>query len=147
MIKSVLLPLSPAAAFALFTESIGEWWPADRRHTGDSQSEIFLLESGRFFERARDGNEVELGLVRSWLPPSRIVFDFFVATGTERPTEVEISFAPEAVGTRVTVHHRPKPESEDLWDQRAPGYGRSWDLVLAALRGAAVSRPVRASDF
>lgn len=136
MVKSVLLPLAPAAAFQLFTEKIGEWWPTDRRHTEDPASEIFLLESGRFYERARDGREVELGHVRSWDRPKRIVLDFFVATDPERPTEVEITFAAQRGGTQVTVLHRPKPVSEALWIERAPRYAQSWDIVLAALSRA-----------
>ena len=137
MVKAVTLPVAPRAAFELFTQKIGEWWPPDRRHTQDPASEIFLLQSGRFFERARDGREVELGLVRSWDLPNRILLDFFVATGRERPTEVEITFAAHEGGTRVTVTHRPKPVSEALWMERAPSYERSWDVVLAALLRAA----------
>jgi len=138
IVKSVVLSLGRLAAFELFTEKIGEWWPADRRHTQDPTSEIFLLQSGRFYERARDGHEVELGYVRSWELPSRILLDFFIATGPEKPTEVEITFAAEERGTRVTVTHRPKPGSQGLWMERAPRYARSWDVVLAALsRGAA----------
>ena len=139
MVKSVVLPLSPDAAFDLFTKRISSWWPADRRHTQDAASEIFLLAEGRFYERAHDGREVELGNVRLWLPPSRIVFDFFIATGPDKPTEVEVTFAPEGGGTRVTVTHRPTPASEALWAERAPRYERSWDLVLNALRQATVS--------
>ena len=133
IVKSVMLPLPPPAAFELFTRKIGEWWPLDRRHTQDPASEIFLLQSGRFYERARDGHEVELGYVRSWELPRRILFDFFIATGPEKPTEVEITFAADEGGTRVTVIHRPKPSSEALWTERAPRYARSWDLVLEAL--------------
>lgn len=137
MVKSVMLPLTPLAAFELFTQKIGVWWPADRRHTQDPTSEIFLLQSGRFYERARDGQEVELGHVRSWELPSRILLDFFIATGPEKPTEVEITFAAQEGGTRVTVTHRPKPDSESLWTDRAPRYERSWNVVLAALSRAA----------
>jgi uncharacterized protein YndB with AHSA1/START domain len=137
MIKSVLLPLAPLAAFELFTQKIGEWWPADRRHTKDPASEIFLLQSGRFYERARDGHEVELGTVRSWELPHRILLDFFIATGPGKPTEVEITFLPQEGGTRVTVTHRSKPVSEDVWTERAPRYERSWDVVLAAFARAA----------
>jgi uncharacterized protein YndB with AHSA1/START domain len=137
MVKSVVLPLAPVAAFELFTRKVGEWWPADRRHTQDPKSEIFLLQDGRFYERARDGQEVELGRVRSWELPNRILLDFFIATGPEKPTEVEITFAAQEGGTRVTVTHRPKPDSEDLWAERAPRYERSWDVVLAALLQAA----------
>ena len=107
MVKSVMLPLAPLAAFELFTERIAEWWPEGRRHTDDPASEIFLLPSGRFYERARDGQEVELGYVRSWERPRRILLDFFIATGPEKPTEVEITFAAQEGGTRVTVVHRP----------------------------------------
>jgi hypothetical protein len=137
IVKSVVLPLAPAVAFELFTGKIGEWWPANRRHTEDPASEIFLLRSGRFYERARDGREVELGRVRSWEHPARILLDFFIATGPARPTEVEITFAAGEGGTRVTIVHRPKPASEALWVEQAPRYDRSWDIVLAALSQAA----------
>ncbi len=133
MVKSVTLPLAPSAAFDLFTVRIGEWWPADRRHSHDPASDIFLLEDGRFYERARDGREVELGSVRSWQPPHRILLDFFIATGRDRPTEVEITFTAREGGTQVTVSHRPKPESEQAWAERAARYEQSWDAVLAAL--------------
>jgi hypothetical protein len=138
MIKSVMLPLAPVAAFELFTRRIDEWWPPERRHIKDSPSEIFLLPSGRFFERAGDGHEVELGCVRSWELPRRILLDFFIATGPEKPTEVEVTFAALEGGTRVTVTHRPKPSSADLWTEWVPRYERSWELVLAALSRAAV---------
>ena len=95
MVKSVLLPLDPVAAFALFTQRIGAWWPPERRHTRDPDSAIYLLEIGRFYERAGDGQEVELGLVRAWEPPRRILLDFFIGSGPEQPTEVEITFAPD----------------------------------------------------
>jgi hypothetical protein len=136
IVKSVTLPLSPTAAFELFTRRIADWWPPDRRHTQHPASEIFLLESGRFYERARDGREVELGRVRAWELPRRILLDFFVATGADRPTRVEITFAAWEGGTRVTVTHGPTPESEGLWTERAPRYERSWDVVLAALSRA-----------
>jgi hypothetical protein len=137
IVKSVVLPLSSAAAFQLFTQKISAWWPADRRHSQASASEIFLLESGRFYERARDGREVELGHVRSWDFPNRILLDFFIATSPEQPTEVEITFAALGQGTQVTVMLGPKPSSEALWTQRAPRYEQSWDAVLAALCRAA----------
>ena len=135
--KSVVLPLAPARAFALFTEQISAWWPAERRHTNDAESTLYLLATGRFFERARDGREVDLGRVVEWEAPTRIVLDFYIATGPTHPTEVEVTFTPEADGTRVTVTHTPKPESKDLWGDRAPRYERAWEVVLAALEQTA----------
>jgi hypothetical protein len=136
IVKSVTLPLAPMAAFELFTLGISDWWPADRRHTQDPASKIFLLENGRFYERARDGHEVDLGKVRNWDPPRRILLDFFIATGRAKPTEVEITFTARNGGTLVTVTHRPTAASEGLWAERAPRYGRSWDAVLTALTRA-----------
>jgi len=135
--RSVLLPLDPGAAFTLFTARIAEWWPPERRHTGDPTSQIFLLPTGRFYEQARSGEEVDLGRVRAWEPPRRIVLDFYIATGPDQPTEVEIVFRPRGASTEVVVTHRATPASEALWTERAPKYERSWQAVLAALARAA----------
>ncbi len=133
IVNSVLLDMDMPSAFALVTGHISEWWPADRRHTGDRSSTIFLLASGRFYERASDGREVELGKVTLWHEPTDIVLDFYIATGPDHPTEVEIRFETEGERTRVTVIHRPKPESAHLWDERSPRYAASWSIVLASL--------------
>ena len=133
IINSVLLDMDMPNAFALVTGRINEWWPGERRHSGDRSSTIFLLASGRFYERASDGREVELGKVTLWNEPQTILFDFYIATGPDHPTEVEIRFEAEAAATRVTVIHRPKPESVHLWDERSPRYATSWAIVLASL--------------
>jgi hypothetical protein len=72
----MVLPLVPAAAFELFTGRIDEWWPADRRHFQGAPSQIFMLRSGRFYERTRDERAVELGRVRAWDFPRQILLDF-----------------------------------------------------------------------
>ena len=131
--KSIFLPLAPSASFELFTEQAGEWWPEDRRHTKDPESAIAILPTGRFYERSRDGIEVELGRVRVWEPPHRLVLDFYVASGPDAPTDVTITFAPEADGTRVAVEHRPTAASEKVWAERVSRYAASWDHVLECL--------------
>ena len=120
-----------------FAEHASEWWPTSRRHTGEASSQIFLLASGRFYERATDGREVELGKVREWQPGQRVLLDFYPGTDAEHPTEVEISFVAENDGTRVTVDHRPTPSSEALWTQRVSRYDASWALCLEGLEKAA----------
>ncbi|MEZ4365835.1 MAG: hypothetical protein R2939_06055 [Kofleriaceae bacterium] len=138
--REVVLACAPARAFALFTEHAGAWWPPERRHTSDPTSVIQLREDGRFFERAGDGTEVELGRVRVWSPPDRLVFDFYPGTDRAHPTEVEVRFAavPGAADrTAVTLVHRATPASEALFGARAPRYLASWDLVLPAFVRAA----------
>jgi uncharacterized protein YndB with AHSA1/START domain len=134
--KSAYLACPPERAFTLFTERASDWWPPGVRHTGDPHSEIRMLADGRFWERGRDGHEVELGRVLVWEPAQRLVLDFYPGTDERHPTEVVISFTAENGGTRVVVAHSPKPESADLWATGAPKFERSWTLVLAALRGA-----------
>jgi hypothetical protein len=138
IVKSVLLPLAQRDAFDLFTQRAGAWWPPSRRHTNDPASDIILHQAGRFFERTHDGQEIELGAINVWEPPSRIALDFFPATGPEHPTSVEITFVahPDG-GTLVTVRHQPTPASATLWTSRAPRYEQSWDSVLASLLEAA----------
>ena len=133
IVNSVLLTMDAAEAFAFVTARISDWWPPERRHTGDKNSSIFLLASGRFYERASDGREVELGKVTQWNEPHVIVLDFYIATGPDHPTEVEMRFEAEGSQTRLTVIHRPKPESAHLWDERSPRYATSWSMVLASL--------------
>jgi uncharacterized protein YndB with AHSA1/START domain len=131
--KSIVLRCVPDDAFQLFTERISEWWPKTHRLTKDSESELFLEQTGRFWERAGDGSEIELGRVLVWEAPNRLALDFYMGTNAAQPTAVEVTFTAENEGTRVTVHHRARPESEDLWKQRAPVFERSWETVLAAL--------------
>jgi uncharacterized protein YndB with AHSA1/START domain len=138
--KTVRLPCGPDRAFTLFTAQISAWWPPDRRHTGDPESQLFLHATGRFFERSRAGVEVELGRVLAWEPPHRLLLAFFIGTDADHPTEVEVTFAPaddHSSGTLITIHHRPTPVSQAMWATRAPRYVRSWDLVAEALAAAA----------
>jgi uncharacterized protein YndB with AHSA1/START domain len=131
--KSVPLHCDAEEAFQLFTARISEWWPHSHRPAKDPDSKLVLEETGRFSELARDGREIELGRVLAWQPPHRLALDFYVGTNPAQPTAVEVIFTPESDGTRVTIHHRPKPESRDLWNQRAPVFERSWEAVLSAL--------------
>ncbi|HEX7440617.1 MAG TPA: SRPBCC domain-containing protein, partial [Caldimonas sp.] len=115
IVKSVVLACHPERAFALFHEHAGLWWPAERRHTQDAASEIRIEASGRFFERASDGTEAELGVVRQFEPARRLVLDWYPGTGSANPTQVEIRFEAFGAGTRVTVRHGPGAAGADVF--------------------------------
>jgi hypothetical protein len=133
MIRTVTLACDPARAFALFTEHAGQWWPEERRHTADSASTIRMEASGRFYERAEDGTEVELGVVRVFDPPAHLALDWFPGSGKLHPTHVDIRFEAVAAGTLVTVTHEAGAAPADLFSRNQTGYDRSWELVLAAI--------------
>ena len=101
--RTVLLPCNAERAFVLFTERAGEWWPAERRHTRDSQSTIRIEKTGRFYERSTDGAEVELGIVRVFNPGEKLVLDWYPGTGAAAPTHVVVRFELEGSATRVVV--------------------------------------------
>jgi uncharacterized protein YndB with AHSA1/START domain len=130
--KRILLACGPERAFALFTEHAGQWWPAGRRHTQDAASVIRIEAAGRFFERAGDGTEVELGRVRAFEPARRLLFDWYPGTGRANPTQVEVLFEAVDGGTSVVVLHGPGEAGPEAFARSAPVYDRSWDLVLAA---------------
>jgi hypothetical protein len=134
--KSVMLFCDQSRAFDVFTTRMSEWWPAERRHTGDPASEIRMLATGRFWERSADGHEVELGLVRVWEPPARLVLDFYVGTSAEHPTQVVVCFVPVEGGTRVEIDHHSTDTSWEVWEARVTRFDESWNLVLAALARA-----------
>jgi hypothetical protein len=134
--KSVVLACACERAFALFTEHASDWWPELLRHTDDAHSQITLRASGRFWERATDGREVELGRVTAWEPPTRLALDFYPGTGADHPTEVVVRFSPEGDGTRVFVQHGPKVVSAEAWAAGASRFERSWQFVLEALERA-----------
>jgi uncharacterized protein YndB with AHSA1/START domain len=135
IVKSVVLACGLDRAFALFTEQAGLWWPVNRRHTGDTASEIRIEASGRFFERASDGTELELGAVLEFEAPRRVLLDWYPGTSRDRPTQVEIVFEDVAGSTRVTIRHGPGAAGADVFQRNAVRYASSWDLVLAALAG------------
>ncbi len=107
--ETARVPLTPAAAFDLFTEGIGEWWPLREGYSygGDRAAQIFLepFVGGRFYERFIDGDEIRVGTVLLCEPPDRIVFDWNSPEWTV-PTEVEVRFEPTTTGTTVHVEHR-----------------------------------------
>ena len=133
MIKQVVLACAPDRAFTLFTEHAGQWWPAQRRHTQDAASSIRMEAGGRFYERASDGSEVELGVVREFEPPRRLLLDWYPGTSRANPTQVEVTFEGIGNATRVTVQHSAGAAGPDAFARNAPAYARSWEMVLAAL--------------
>ena len=113
--SSVLVPLEPEEAFALFTDRFGEWWPKDSHHISDADAaEVFLdaRPGGRWYERAEDGAECDWGTVIEVDRPNRILLAWQLTPewkfdpDTEKATQIEVSFIAEEPGTtRVTLNH------------------------------------------
>ena len=104
MTSRVLVALRIAAppdrVFEAFTAEIGQWWrpnglfPSSRRPAGR-----MAMEPGV-------GGRVEIGRIRVWEPPDRLVFTWRPTSfGPDQETEVHVGFEPVAEGSRVVVEH------------------------------------------
>jgi uncharacterized protein YndB with AHSA1/START domain len=112
---SVVVDLPPEAAFARFTERIGEWWPAEYTWSGDVLQEIGIeaRAGGMCFERGPHGFWCDWGRVLELVPPRELSFTWQIGPSLEpvpderRASEVEVHF--EAVSDRsrrVDLEHR-----------------------------------------
>ena len=99
----------PARAFALWTERISTWWPADHTASGEDDLTIVLEPGvgGRVFERTLAGEEIPWGEVTLWEPPHRLGYLWHLRADRADATDVEIAFVPGADGTtHVEIEHR-----------------------------------------
>jgi len=101
---------SPERAFEAFTREIGAWWRPNGLFAFTPRDPGRLAfepgADGRLIETLPGGKVFEIGRVRAWEPPNRLVFGWRQATFTpEQDTEVEVRFEPVGEETRVTVEH------------------------------------------
>ena len=138
---------TPQRAFDVFTTEIGLWW----RHNPlfaftPREPGVMAFEpgpEGRLIETRANGKVFEIGKVRAWEPPSRLVFGWRQAAfAPGQDTEVEVRFEPVGDETRVTVEHRgwdSVPQDhvarhhfpDAVFLQR---HGEWWQTLLAAMK-------------
>src|SRR5262245_32711125 len=133
--KSILVPCSPDRAFRAFTAEIAQWWPLATHSVAEDQARGVTIEpriGGRVFETDAAGEECDWGAVLDWSPPHRLAMTWHPGRAASTAQTVEISFAAEAGGTRVTLRHHG-------WDIRGAkaeatreSYAQGWDGVFAA---------------
>ncbi len=100
----------PAVAFAVWTEGIARWWPADHTATGAEDVSVVLEGGvgGRIFERTPGGVEHDWGEVTIWEPPDRLGYLWHLRRDRSDATDVEIRFVEVDAGarSRVEIEHR-----------------------------------------
>ena len=101
---------TPERAFQAFVEEIGAWWRPHALFQTTPRPGVLSFEpgeGGRLLETRAGGKTFEIGRVRVWEPPGKLVFSWRQANfPPELDTEIEVGF--EAVGdeTRVSIEHR-----------------------------------------
>ena len=136
--KSIIVERDVATTFRVWTEKINLWWPiATHSLSGDGQSRVMIegRVNGRFYERASGGVEYEWGAVTIWEPPYRLSFTWYLGSGQQLPTRVDVEFiALSASKTRVQLEHRGPELIGDLWAQRVHIFNDGWAVVLSQLQ-------------
>jgi uncharacterized protein YndB with AHSA1/START domain len=151
--KSIHVAASPEHAFDTFVNGIGRWWPKSHK-IGPADLERPVIEpreGGRWYELDVDGTECEIGKVALWQPPSRLILIWQLtpqfAYDRDLVTEVEVTFLPEADGTRVELEHR---DLERLGDKaeamrETVGGPGGWPALLE-LFAAESARPIEGDE-
>jgi len=134
--KSLWLELAPDAAFRLFCEDIGEWWP--RGFAEGSKLVLAGRVGGRLFERRTDGTEYEIGRVTAYEPPSVVAFTW-KAPSWSRSTQVEIRLKQERNGTRLELEHGGW-ETDPKINEYKDNYDTGWETILEQYQAAVRAR-------
>ena len=110
MLVALRVRATPERAFEAFVGEIGAWWRANPLFAFTPRDPGVLAfepgEGGRLTTTLASGKVFEIGRIRAWEPPRRLVFGWRQASfSADQDTEVEVRF--DAVGdeTRVTVEH------------------------------------------
>ena len=131
--KTVVVRCDVESAFRTWTERIDVWWPKGHSRSGDPNTAVFLEGrlGGRLYERTPDGTEYDWGRVAAWDPPRYLAYDWFLGSGPDQPTRVDVHFVPQdRGGTRVDISHRGPEFIGEIWTRNSARYNAAWDVVL-----------------
>lgn len=139
IVKTRNLSLDPAAAFALFTEKIAEWWPLSTHSVGGDQAVSVRIEAmvgGSIIETTADGDEHEWGRVTSWEQGRRLEFTWYPGRTEAGQTQVEVRFREIGDGSEMILIHTGWEVRGEKAGEDRDGYVTGWDLVLAEFEKA-----------
>jgi uncharacterized protein YndB with AHSA1/START domain len=147
---SVTVSVDPAAAFAIFTEETDLWWRRGPKYRIAGQERGRLRFEPRLggefteeFESSAGPQVFTKGKITLWEPPERFRFEWRgVNFAPGESTNVDVSFAAVATGTRVTVRHSGwvalRPDHPVRHGQDGPafirGCGLWWGELMTSFR-------------
>lgn len=129
------VPLDPASAFALFTDSMATWWPLSTHSCAEEDAVGIRFEGrigGRVVEITKDGTEYDWADVIAWDPPHRFALAWHPNPEPIAATIVDVRFtAIDGGGTQIDLVHRAWEElGDDLGRSTRAGYDTGWDHVI-----------------
>ncbi len=132
--------VSPARAFAVWTEQCATWWPRAHTISGDPAAITFEPRAGgRIFERSTGNVEHEWGRVLDWEPPARLRYLWHLFFDASEATEVEVTFTAVAASTAVRLEQRGWDRLGETGIERRARTHTAWARLTSALVAAAES--------
>jgi uncharacterized protein YndB with AHSA1/START domain len=110
----VTVALPQSAAFRLFTEGLGRWWPQEYTWGQDACLDLAMEPrlGGACFETGPHGFRCDWGRILQWEPPRLLAFTWQIAPDRTpqpdpmRASEVSVAFVPSGARTQVILTHR-----------------------------------------
>ncbi len=133
IIKQVTVNIPVEAAFHLFTEKAGSWWPLASHSVAGDDAITCILEGkvgGRFYEVVNDGSEHDWGKVLEWEQNKKVVLMFHPGRPVETAGDVEFLFEENGNGTLITLTHSGWEHCGEKAQSMRDGYDKGWDFVL-----------------
>ena len=136
--RAISVSWAPAEAFRRFTEGFATWWPSRTHSIGGSRVKRIVFEcrvGGRIYEELNDGRRFEWGRVTAWDPPRRVGFTWHPSRDAREAQEVDVTFAPEDTGTRVSLTSTGWERLGAAARRQRKGYDVGWGSVLSVYAG------------
>jgi hypothetical protein len=137
--KTIVVRSDLDSAFRTWTERINAWWPKGHSRSGNPETTVFLERyvGGRLYERTPEGTEYAWGAVVVWEPPRHLAYHWYLGSGADRPTRVDVYFSVQSDGqTRVEVYHQGPGLIGELWPSRSAIFDAAWEHLLPAYSAA-----------
>lgn len=136
VVVAVEVPVNPERAFDAFCREFSRWWPLASHSLARDRAASCSFEpsfGGRIFETDVAGSQQDWGRVIAFESPRRCRFSWHPGRPVTIGQWVEVTFDPEAGGSRVTLTH-------GGWERLGPEVGPmlrneyvgGWQRVLGA---------------
>ncbi len=142
----VVVDLTPADAFDLFTRGIARWWPFKGHSCSGEFAQDVQFEprvGGAVTEVATDGTRHPWGLLTAWEPPQAFAMTWHPANAPDVATQLAVRFRAVAGGCGVHLVHGGWSARGDEAGTVRGNYDEGWALVLRRYAAAAVREPGR----
>lgn len=130
--KSLIVPLTPTEAFALFTDDIDTWWPKGTHSVSGEKAKLKFPnhKGGEITETDENGVITIWGRLIAYDPSKYLAFSWYPGRTEKEATVVTVTFTQTQDGTRCDLTHGGFDILGDTADAVSTSYLHGWNMVL-----------------